>query len=183
MIKNLLTAFQAIIFYILIIIPAEYFLTEKFHTFKYINASTKTIIFLIIFTLVFLINHFLVKNIKNWSFITLLFILSLAGYWKYDQYYERLQLIPTIYSISSDWTIQGKSITIKGKNFGDPHDQSKVKAGDVEFMIKKWTHQEIIASQPITNDYGKKKIYVVRQNGKISNKLDFEIRDPADFGY
>lgn len=179
MLFSLLTALQSIILYILVIVPAEYFLTEHYHVYKFITSQKKTLIFIILFILVFLVNYFLIKAEKYWWLIILIFILSLFGYEKYQQFHIKQERVPDIYSISSDWTIQGKKITIKGKDFGDPHDQSNVIVGDIQFMIHKWTQQEIVASQPITDDYGKKSLYVIRHNGKRSEPFSFEIRDPA----
>lgn len=180
MIWGLLTALQSIILYILVIIPTEYYLTEHTQILKFLNARVKSLIFIFLFILVFIFNYFIIKNIKYWLPITLLFLLSLFGYYKYQQYYAYLQRFPEIYSITPGWSLQGKKTVIQGKNFGPPHDNAHVKAGEVVFYIHKWTNKEIIAIQPITNNYGPTELYVVRENGNQSNKMPFEIRDPAD---
>jgi hypothetical protein len=182
MIWGLLTALQTITLYILVIVPTEYYLTEYTQTLKFITSQTKTLIFIPIFLIVFSINYFLIKkNKKYWLPITLLFVASLIGFSRYRQYYSYLQQFPEIYSLSSDWSIQGKKITIDGKNFGSVNDQSSVKVGDIEFLINQWSNTEIVVTQPLVDDFGQKELYIYRaDNNKQSKKIPFEIRDPAD---
>lgn len=181
MIEIFLTALQTIIFYILVIVPAEYYLTESSRTLKYLGSGTKTLIFIPIFLLVFIFNYFVIKNSKSWLLISIVFFLSLFGFYKYRQYYSYLQQFPRIYSLSSDWSIQAKKIVIDGKNFGSINDESYVRAGGIDFMIDQWTNEKIVASQPMSTEYGETYLYVYRaDNQKRSNKILFELRDPAE---
>lgn len=173
------TVLQTIILYILVIVPTEYLLTEHFLLYKQINNQTKTIVLLIIFFLVFIINYFYVKKFKYWLPIVIVFVLSLVGFYKYQQFYSALQQIPRIYSLSSDWSIQGKEIVIDGKNFGSVHPDSKVLGDGVEFQIRSWQSDEIVIIGPMTNDYGEHQLYIKLYNGRESEKIPFQFRDPG----
>ncbi len=173
---------ETIIFYILIITPAEYFLTERFLVFPFLSSDIKTFIFIAILVIIFVINYFS-EPPKKFSrlFIIIVFVLagfSGFGYKKYLNYYGELQTYPKIYSISQEWGIQAVLVNIEGKNFGPTWQPGWVFVDEVEFRIVYWSPYLIVAEQPVSPKFFKGKLYLKDANNKISNGRDFEIRDP-----
>ncbi|KUK82754.1 MAG: hypothetical protein XD98_0512 [Microgenomates bacterium 39_6] len=175
---------QTIIAYFLIIIPAEYLLTEKYLILKYLYPHQKTLIFLIVFLAVFSINYFLPKVRKAgerfWPILLAALVVSLFVNQAYVGYYNRLQESPKIYSLSNDWSIVGMEIEIDGKNFGPVWQMGKVKVDDFELQIKDWTEEKIIVIQPHPPQFFTGELYVEKYNGRISNRLPFTIKSPGE---
>jgi len=177
---------QTIVLYLLIIIPADYLLTEKYLVFKYIKPQTKTYIFLSVFLIVFFLN-FLLKKVakiskKCWPVLLTALIALLFANKAYTSFYNELQKQPKIYSLSSDWSIVGMKVEIDGKNFGPAWKKGKVMVDDFEFRVspEKWSEEKIIAEQLIPPKYFQGEIYVENHFGNESNKLPFKIRDPGE---
>lgn len=70
------------------------------------------------------------------------------------------------------------AVKIKGKNFGEPWQAGKVKVGDVEYLISRWSNKEIVARQPVPERFMNGEIKVVKYNGRESEGWAFEVRDP-----
>ena len=70
---------------------------------------------------------------------------------------------------------------IRGRNFG-----SRVKEGRVIFnnrlitTVQQWDNERIEFIQPIPRRFGKKTIFIVTKDGRESNKVDFDIKDPRE---
>jgi hypothetical protein len=152
--------------------------------YTFIDGRTKSYLFLFIFTIFMLINHFLAKSFTNnrkfFLAIFILFVLSVVLNKKYSVFYSHLQQYPRIYSISSNWSIQGMPITIEGKNFGPVHEKGQVVVGDLSFEIESWSERKIVAIQPVPSSFFVDKLQVIAFNGKKSNEIDFKIRDPKE---
>jgi len=180
----ILNALETFIIYIIIIISAEYLLTEKYLILKYIHGNQKTYIFLAIFLLTFLANYFFQKvnraGKKYWQPILALFIALLCANHIYIGYYNNLQKQPRIYSVSPTWSIIGTPITIDGKNFGPIWKKGTVKVNSFEFAIKEWDEEKIIAIQPAPKKYFIGEMVVSNHFGNQSNKVEFKIRDPNE---
>jgi hypothetical protein len=178
-----LVALESLIVYLLIIIPAEYLLTEKWLILTRIRADQKTYLLLVVFLLIFLANYFFQKigqlGRRGWQVIILVLICLLWGNKNYTKYYNRLQEFPKIYSLSSDWSIVGKQITITGKNFGPVWRQGKVLVDNFEMQIIDWSEEAIIADQPHPPKYFLGQMVVKNWRGNTSNGIDFEVRDPG----
>lgn len=179
-----LVALESLIVYLLIIIPAEYLLTEKWLILTRITTDQKTYLLLAVFLLVFLANYFFQKvgrlGRRGWQVIVLIFILLLWGNKNYLKYYNRLQEFPKIYNISSDWSIVGKQITITGKNFGPVWQKGKVTVDDFEMLILDWSEEEIVAEQPHPPEYFSGQMTVKNWRGNTSNGVAFEVRNPGE---
>jgi len=175
---------QTIALYLLIIIPAEYLLTEKYLIFKHIKPHTKTYIFLLIFLIVFLLN-FLSKRLakiskKCWPILLAFLIALLFVNKSYTSFYNELQKQPKIYSLSSDWSIVGMRIEIDGKNFGPIWRGGRVIVDDFELQTQEWSEEKIVAVQPVPDKYFQGEICIENHFGNKSNKLPFKIRDPGE---
>jgi hypothetical protein len=181
---SLLIVAQTIIAYLIIIIPAEYLLTEKYFVIPTIDPIAKTYLFLILFLIFFLVNFFLPKfkkiSIKYWPIFLAALVISLIVSQAYAAFYNRLQENPKIFSLSSDWSIVGMEIEINGKNFGPAWQAGQVSVGDFIFRVEDWSENKIIVAQPNTTNYFTDQICVTKYNGKVSNCLPFKIRDPGE---
>jgi len=184
--SSLFIALEAIFFYLLLIIPGEYLLTEKFLVFKYIRPATKTYILLGVFLLTFVIHQKWKKAFswerRFWPAIAVLFVAALFANRAYSSFYQGLQRYPKIYSLSSDWSIVGMEIVIDGKNFGPAWKKGEVLVDDFPFLVKEWSEEKIVAVQPVPpmSHYFKGKMYVIKENGEKSNKVPFNVRDPGE---
>jgi len=186
--KNLTNSFlviaQTITLYLLIIIPAEYLLTEKYLILKYLHHQQKTLIFLAAFLAVFSLNYFLPKVRKTgerfWPIWVAALVVSLFVNQAYVGYYNRLQESPKIYSLSSDWSIVGMEIEIEGKNFGPIWQMGRVKVDNLELQIKDWTEEKIVVTQPHPPKFFTGRLCVEKDNGKVSNCLPFTIKNPGE---
>jgi hypothetical protein len=178
-----LVALESLIVYLLIIIPAEYLLTEKWLILTKITADQKAYLLLAVFLLIFLLNYFFQKvnrlGRRGWQIIVIIFICLLWGNKNYLRYYRRLQEFPKIYNISSDWSIVGKQITITGKNFGPVWQKGKVTVDDFEMLIIDWSEEEIVAEQPHPPEYFWGQMMVKNWRGNKSNGVAFTVLDPG----
>lgn len=179
---TVISLLEAVVSYILVVVPTEYFLTERFLILPNLSPNIKTFIFFAILVIIFIINYFseLPKR-YNWFFIISVFLLtclSVFGYRKYLNYYAELQTFPKIYHISQKWGIQAIIVNIEGKNFGSTWRPGEVFVDDVEFNIKYWSPFLVVAEQPVPPKFFKGKLYLKDNNNRVSNSRDFEIRDP-----
>jgi hypothetical protein len=181
---SIIVSLETIIVFLLVIIPAEYLLTEKFLVYKFIDGRVKSRLFVLIFLALFISNYFL-KNFRKFGqkylkILAVAFLVSIMGNKFYSNYYGRLQQYPKIYSISSNWSIQGMPVTIEGKNFGEAWERGNVKAGDIVFEIQSWSPQKIIVVQPVPERFFKGTLTVIKENNYQSQEIPFEIRDPSN---
>jgi len=175
---------QTIIFYLLVIIPAEYLLTEKYSLLKFIYPQQKTTIFLIIFISIFLANYFQPKFKKIGQRLSLVLVIVLVIVLfvnrAYTGFYHRLQENPKVYSLSSDWSIVGMKIEIEGKNFGPAWRKGRVAVGDFPMQTKAWTEEKIVVIQPHPPQFFTGELCVEKGNGRVSNCLPFTIKSPGE---
>jgi len=174
---------EAITFYILVVVPIEYFLTERFLVFPFLSSDVKTFVFIAILVIIFVINFFSIPPKRfSWFFFSIVFILtglSAFGYKKYLNYYDELQAYPKIYNISHEWGIQASLINIEGKNFGPTWQTGWVFVNEVELRVIYWSPCLIVAEQPVPSEFFKGELYVLGFDNKKSNGREFEIKDPA----
>ncbi len=178
--RSAVTAVQSLFFFLLIIISAEYLLTERFLVLKRIPIRERTLLLLGVFFLIAVMNFRKRKpgKIVVGIWATLLLIMVVANS-SYSRYYQHLQMIPKIFSMSDDWSIQGKSIKIDGINFGQSHQKGAVRVNDLEFIIKKWSDEEIVIQQPVPERFFSGSLIIEKSDGNVSDPIEFEIRDPA----
>jgi hypothetical protein len=180
---SIIVSLETITVFLLVIIPAEYLLMEKFLVYKFIDGRVKSRLFILIFLSLFVLNYFLKKfrkfGQKYLKILVLACLLSIIGNKFYSNYYGRLQQYPKIYSVSSNWSIQGMPIIIEGKNFGEAWEKGKVKVGDIVFEIQSWSSQKIVATQPVPDHFFQGTLKVIKNNNDESQEIPFEIRDPS----
>jgi hypothetical protein len=96
--------------------------------------------------------------------------------------YHRIKLnreyLPKIYKIDYDWIIQGQTIEIKGVNLGPIFKKGKIMVDGMEFLAKYWDENKIIAEAPVPSKEGYFYLYIETKDGKKSNSLPLEIKDP-----
>jgi hypothetical protein len=175
---------QTTVLYLLIIIPTEYFLTEKHLLLKYIHPHQKTLIFLVLFLILFLLNYLSSKTKrigeKFWPVLAITLITALFVNRAYTGFYQHQQEFPKIYSLSSDWSIVGMEIEIEGKNFGPAWRMGKIKVDDFEMQVKDWTEEKIVVIQPHPPRFFSGELCVEKDNGRKSNCLPFTIKNPGE---
>jgi hypothetical protein len=188
-IKNLrpilVTACQSIFLYLAIIIPTEYLLTEQWLILKKIEPQSKTLALLLVSAVLFSFKFWVNKGANKVSHKKLLIwivvlLVGLGGNYLYRQHYRYLQQFPRIYSLSTDWSIQGMKIKIEGKNFGSPSEPGQVMVNDFKLLNHKWSNQEVIVEQPVPERYFQGDLVLKNADGKASQAVEFEIRDPAE---
>jgi len=180
---NMLLPFlESIIAYVFLIMSLEYLLTEYFLITPYISGVWKTALFiflLIVFVLVYYFrNQGRKASRKKILFLIFLTFVSLLVFREYRRFYDFLQQFPKIYKISSSWGIQGIEIKIEGKNFGPTWQPGKVFVDEVEFIVKEWSPNLIVAEQPVPPCFKKGNLRVISNKNTISNGVSFEIKDP-----
>jgi hypothetical protein len=99
------------------------------------------------------------------------------GFWRH--YKLAREYLPKIYSFAPKSGIQAEIVKIKGVNFFPVWKRGKVVLGDDVMVINTWNEELIVAEQPVPRKFGLTELYVVRSDGKISNKVSFEIKDPG----
>jgi len=173
---------ETIILFLLIVIPLEYLLTERFLICKNIDDKLRTNLFFAIFSLIFFLNFFWKRFFIIGKFflriLSILFIIVLLCNNLYSTYYKYLQKYPKIFSVTPNWAIQGMTISIDGRNFGPEWQNGKVLVDDIKLEIKSWSDSKIVTVFPVPTKFGVKNLKVVRADNYESNKVNFEIRDP-----
>ncbi len=187
MLFPIIIVLQTLIFSIIAITVGEFFITEVFLLTPYMSAAVKTQIFLIAMVVFFALNYFFpqIKSLgkKALPFMAVILIGLIFGYKKYQDFYAEIRRQPKIYSISSDWTIQAKRIVIEGRAFGWPHENSMVVAGGEKFMIDVWEPNRIVASGPLTGNFGVHQLQVIRHDGRKTEKVPFTFKDPIELAW
>ncbi|GEM_PF-2271874 len=168
--------------FLLIVVPLEYLLTEQFLIVYTITPQQKTVLLMGLLAVVgFVMTRQTDKTLttKHLVIANMIFGILLVANIFYNRYYQYLQTFPKIYNISSDWTIQGMAIRIRGKNFGDAWQAGKIKVDDLEFIINHWNNNEIVAQQPVPEKFFIGELKVIKFNGRESLGWPIEIRDPV----
>lgn len=176
-----LIATVSLVFYLVVIMPVEYLLTEYWLIVPSITPQQKTWLLLACCLLTFLTVQMLRKSIvspTNLFLPLLLLVIALIGNFFYDQYYQELQKHPRIFNISSDWSVQGMPIKITGKNFGQDWQAGSVRVGELVFTNHRWSDTEIFVKQPVPENYFTGELVVENYRGNFSESWPFEIRDP-----
>ncbi len=179
--NNLLISSIVLAVYLIIIFLFEYIFTQKIFVFREIHSYQKTYLLMVILLISSMFSQKLkpLRNSKIFFFSVLLLISSLIGNELYIRYYDGLQNIPKLYSISKNWGVQGSVIEINGNNFGASWEQGKVMVDDMELEIKEWSDDKIEAIQPVPNHYWIGNLYVINHYQNLSNTLEYEVFDPA----
>jgi len=178
--KLLIAAIFALSVYSLICLPLEFLITEIWLITPKISSIVSPIILIILAGGFSLINWDDKLKVKSWRLFLLVFIIiSGLVYLGYRQNKLAREYLPKIYNISPNWGIQGQLVKIKGVNFFPIWKKGKVLFNGQEMRIKSWNEELIIVEQPVPTEFGKTTLFMVRNDGIISNKLPFEVRDPS----
>lgn len=179
---SLVVVAESIFIYVLAIIGFDHFLVEKLFLIKNLTSEIRIFILVGVFLIVFLANFFSEK-IFNFGKKSILFlvgamVLSLFGNQLYKKATYGRSLLPKIYSVTDNWSIQAKRIEIKGKNFGPTWKRGKVFVENLEFNVLYWSEDLVLIEQPVPPEFFQGHLYLVTKEGQISNKINYEVKDP-----
>lgn len=167
----------SIVIWLVAVDMAQYLLTEHWYVFDHLNSTYTTLglIGLIVFTA--LIAR---KNLKllHAALIIGIFFLVLIGHINYSRFYEELQQIPKIKSVSKNWTIQGDRIQITGRNFGSPSQPGKVMVGKLTFQNIYWDEYKVVVEQPVPEIFFSDNLLLCNSLLLCIDTGLFEVRDP-----
>ncbi|MEA2056634.1 MAG: IPT/TIG domain-containing protein [Patescibacteria group bacterium] len=180
--QGLFVALLSLALYQPIVLVLELLTTEFFLLFIRISTEVKTLVLFLILLLIVFSKKIIsaLGQAKTQKTVMLVFVFSLVIGFTYHKYWLHLQKYPRIYSKEPDWTIQGSKIVIEGKNFGQAYEIGEVYLDDIKLESQYWTNYKIIAKQPVTDDYGKHRLYVKRQDGFTSNKIEHIVKNPGE---
>ena len=177
-----LPAFLALSLLILIYTPLEFRITEVWMLTPQLGKYIPTI-FLILLALIFSLVDWEKILSKSKIFIFILFLIfgiSCFTYLNYRNDKLALEYLPRIYKTNFWWGIQGSLIKIDGINFSPPLGEGKVFLGDEELRVKSWEEKSIIIEQPVMSRFGQFDLYIIREDGLMSNKVPFWVKDPKE---
>lgn len=180
---SLFGAVLALSIFILIYAPIEFLVTEHWFLIPRIPPLIVglSLLFLVLFLNLINWNKAVQKSKLFYLFLVVLVFLSAFVYRKCRREKLAREYLPKIYSFTMPrWGIQANIIDIRGKNFFPPYQKGKAFLGNDELLIEKWTDELITVKQQVPSSFGKTTLYLVREDGVESNKIDFKIRDPDE---
>lgn len=178
--NTLISGIFVISIFMLIYIPTEYYIVETRMLTDKLNPMVGSVLLII---LVLLINTvrwselFRFKYIKAIILIAAVSSLFVSGYYRSKT--RMLENDPKVYSVVGEGGIQGQVVKIKGKNFYPAWKKGHVYVGNQEMTVKSWDENVVIAEMQVPTDFGWFGLYIQRSDGTKSNKLPFEIKNPA----
>lgn len=179
-IRMLMSLLFSISTYSIIFLPLEFFLTEVFYTISVIPELIGTTF---IFLLVLIFSLFdwgkILKTKKSLGFVFLFYLICGLVYLKYRSEKLLREYLPKIYETSQSSGIQAEKIEVKGVNFAPTFKKGRVLIGEEELNIVRWSEKLIVAEIPVPKKFGSFGLLIERWDGKKSNVLPFEIRDPS----
>lgn len=174
-----LSAGLAISFYCLLFLPIEFLLTEIMFKVPKISQyiSFSVIILMVIFFN--LVNwRIFFKTRKSYFIIFLFFFFTGLFYLAYRNEKLSREYLPKIYYYNPKWGIQQVEVKIEGVSFGPVWKRGKVVLDGANMNILDWGENKIIAEIPVPEKFGQVTLSIVREDGKVSNGVPFEIKDP-----
>lgn len=157
---------------------AQYFLTEYWYVFNHLN-SNYTTLGLIGLIIIFSVVARETLKVGYALVIMGIFFLVLIGHISYSKFYNELQRVPKIKSVSKNWTIQGDKIVITGRNFGGEYQPGQIIVGDLEFLISSWTNYKIVAEQPVPSKFITDTLILCNFLDNCISQGQFTITDPS----
>ena len=175
----LFSAIFGLSLYFLLFLPVEFLLTEVLFVVPRINPWIN--ITLLLFFLL-MANLFdwgkIIKKRKKLIVLLIIIVVSFSFYGVYHRAKLSLEYLPKIYQIKPAWIIQGQLVEIKGVNFGPVWKKGKVVVDGMDFRIKDWGENRIIAEAPVPSKEGHFLLFIETKEGRVSNTLTLEIKDP-----
>jgi len=166
--------------YFLFYLPLELLLTEFFFVIPKINSWTNTGVLLLFLLTVNLFDwEKIINNRKKLTASLLLIAISFIFYGVYHQIKINREYLPKIYHIKPSWVIQGQLVKIEGVNFGPVWKKGKVVVDGMDFLVKDWSENRIIAETPVSSKVGSFHIFIKTKEGKLSNSRTLEFKDPG----
>lgn len=179
--QYLFSAIFGLSLYFLLYLPLELLLTEFFFIIPKINPWINTGILLFFLLTVNLFNwDIIINNRKKLISLLVLVIVAFSFYGIYHQIKLDREYLPKIYQVKPSWAIQGQPIEIKGINFGPIWKRGEVAIEGMKFLVKDWSENKIMIEAPAPAIVGHFYLYVKTKEGKISNLLPIEIKDPSE---
>ncbi len=178
-INNLLLVVFAIAVFTLVYYPLEYQITEVWMITPKILPIIGSIFLLSLVVLLVAVGG--KELVQKKAFLIVLIILTILSGVIY-QTFRRSKLsreyLPKIYKVESRWGIQAQELKIIGVNFGPVWKKGSVVVGGNELLIREWDEKFIIGEHQVPKGFGKVDLYVIREDGVVSNKVRFEIKNP-----
>ncbi|OQA93425.1 MAG: hypothetical protein BWY24_00443 [Microgenomates group bacterium ADurb.Bin219] len=174
------SAILSLSFYSLLFLPVEFVITEiLFITPKL--PSQIAIVFIILLVVIFsLVNwQSRLKTIKYYLMLLLFFSVCGLVYLKYREEKLAREYLPKIYSYSPKRGIQAELVKIGGVNFGPVWKGGEVYLGEERMGVVNWDDKSLLLEIPVPRKFGMMKLKVITKEGKNSNPVQFEIRNPA----
>ena len=177
--QYLFSAIFGLSLYFLLFLPVEFLLTEVLFIVPRINPWINTGLLLFFLLTANLFDWGKIIN-KRRKLIVLLIIvvISFSFYGVYRRAKLNLEYLPKIYQVKPVWIIQGQLVEIKGVNFGPVWKKGKVVVDGMDFRIKDWGENRIIAEAPVPSKEGHFLLFIETKQGRVSNTLTLEIKDP-----
>ena len=177
--QYLFSAIFGLSLYFLFFLPVEFLLTEVLFVVPRINPWINTSLLLFFLLMVSLFDWGKIIN-KRRKLIVLLIIVvvSFSFYGVYHRVKLNLEYLPKIYQVKPAWIIQGQLVEIKGVNFGPVWEKGKVVVDGMDFLVKDWDENKIIVEAPVPSKEGHFLLFVETKEGRVSNTLIIEIKDP-----
>jgi len=167
--------------YFLFYLPLELLLTDFFFVLPKVNSwiNTGLLLFFLLIANLFDLRG-VIRDRKK--IITLLFlvVVSLIFYNVYYQIKLDREYLPKIYQVKPSWVIQGQPIEIKGTNLGMVFQKGEVMVDGMEFLVKDWSENRVIVEAPVPSRVGNFNIFIKTKDGRTSNFLHLEIKDPNE---
>jgi hypothetical protein len=180
--KNFLTtALLSFSLFALLYLPIEFLITQVL---LITPALPKILSLALIFSLIFLLDSIDWQQCLTTKFKIIFILLLLAGgstALLYRRYALPQKSLPKIYRLSRRQGIQGHKVKIKGVNFGAADKPGKLFLGNQEVVVHSWDNHNIVFYLPVPARYGPTPLYLVTDNGLLSNKVTINIQNPADW--
>jgi len=176
--QYLFSAIFGLSLYFLLFLPVEFLLTEVLFIVPRINPWINTGLLLFFLLTANLFDWGKIIN-KRRKLIVLLIIvvISFSFYGVYRRAKLNLEYLPKIYQVKPVWIIQGQLVEIKGVNFGPVWKKGKVVVDGMDFLVKDWNENKIIAEAPVPSKEGHFLLFIETKEGRVSNTLTLEIKD------
>ena len=178
-----LATISALVVYILIYLPLEFKITEIWMIAPKISPIINTLFIVFLVVIFTLVNFQKLSKSKLFKGVLIFFILCSGFIYKeYRQKKSVRENLPKIYSVDWEWGIQAKILEIKGVNFMFEGKHGKAFLGDQELLVKLWKEDLITTEQQVPKKFGWVDLYLIRNDGIVSNKIPFEIKNPGELG-
>ncbi len=182
LINYFMTAVLVLCVFIIVYFPFEYLITEVWLITPKISPLVTSLCLLSLVMVFSLFNWRIFKERKMAKFLLLFIVfISLFVYREYREQKLIQEKLPKIYFVSPpSWGIQDRKVEIRGRNFFSSHQRGRVFVNEEEFIVEEWKDNYILAKQQVPTEFGEFRLYLIREDGMVSNSIPFEIRNPDE---